>query len=759
MMDRQRYSVGVLTRKRGFSLIEIIVAILLLAVLLGLTGMTLTKSIDQEGPRALSLTLASDLRAARAEAQRSGKMVAVCFPSEGKTNSICRSAQLRKGSQRGHRGRKFIYGNEYDASIFLGTWPGAVLNTTQIPISWAVSTSDEVAIHFRPDGSAFSNDIPAIDGNYPLVVGASFQGDLSGPGGTLTHAKNPHTVWVSGTGAVDIEERTVPGPQLPVGESNLSVAELKATEPPEGSPTVAAVRFFPSQIQGFQTSYIGQNFVSIHPNQKEGSFLEYGTASVEILAEDSDGGPLRYSLEAIASNGEEGRFAVSNLEGQLRYVEVDDVDLDEDGNPDPPKDFWRAVISWRPPAGADPRNEYELIVTVLDPDDNSVEISSSAGLLPKVTSLPPSRMVVCSDTQDLYITNLDGANEVHITKDGPEVEPFFSADGSRIFSFHDAAGSIRSLRSRPVDGSVAFDTLASFDISAGNNILFDPTFTYAALMIPGVQEFPWGQWTQETDYDFNGNPVTRWVFNTGISRPAVQHISIINLMSNDPPMPLGSAIPDTFSWGTSQNRHAFSYGLYTSSDMTTEREETFHEHPGHRDSSSQKKITGYPSTLSDVPGIIGSSSGRIYNPANPVWYLRVDGNELWLGNEGVASFTEISLATSTSGFQNDTKLNFTPTWSADGERIVYVKSPGSGSILEVQHVLDGNHTWGGSATVEYTRTAPGLGAARLSPEGEWVYFMQGGDIFRADNLASGSEPPVDISSHLGVKIVGYVISP
>ena len=79
-------------------------------------------------------------------------------------------------------------------------------------------------------------------------------------------------------------------------------------------------------------------------------------------------------------------------------------------------------------------------VLVNDPDGNSVEISSNAGLLPRVSSLPPSRLVMCTSDNSLYLANLDGANEIEITKNGGEFLPFFSADGSLIFSFHDLGG-------------------------------------------------------------------------------------------------------------------------------------------------------------------------------------------------------------------------------------------------------------------------------------------------------------------------------
>ena len=61
----------------GFTVMELVFGFLIVAILLGLTVSNLRFSVQKEGPRGLAYTLASEIRAARAEAQRSGKIVAV----------------------------------------------------------------------------------------------------------------------------------------------------------------------------------------------------------------------------------------------------------------------------------------------------------------------------------------------------------------------------------------------------------------------------------------------------------------------------------------------------------------------------------------------------------------------------------------------------------------------------------------------------------------------------------------------------------
>lgn len=749
--------VATLDKKHGFSLVEVILGFFLVSTLLAITTMSLRSSIDQEGPRGLAFTVASDLRSARAEAQRSGKMVAVCFASDGKTNSLSRSAFLRKGEQRGHLTRTLTYGNEYDATIFLGTWPGSSLATHDLPVSWSVSTSDEVAIHFRPDGSAFSNDLPAIDGNYPLVVGSSFTGTFNGPTGTVTAVTNPQTVWVSAAGSVSVEERKVPGPDLPVGQSNLTVAELDPTkEPSPASPTIAELQFLPEPIPGMGTAYVGQNYVSIHPNQKDGNYLEYGIATIEVKAQDTDGGPLTYELKAEASSGDDGKFTVSNLEGQMKYL------FDESLN-----DYvWHSIISWRPPPGADPDLAYDLEITVRDPEDNTVVVASGAGLLPRVTSLPPSRIVVCTTNERLYLTNLDGSNEIHINKDGKEHTPFFSADGSRVFSFHDVSATQRQLRSRPADGSTAYDLLSTFAINSGAtfngssaNVKPDPTFTYAAVVSPaGNLSFPWGYVQTTTDPDTGTTDYTLVTGTDPVNN--AKEIAIINLMSNEPPITVTSAATGAFEWASSP-RYTFRYQEHVAKPAV----DVGHGFgfwpppPGHEKKSRTARLDGYPPTIVPTSNFNSSAEKRIYNPAKPNWYLIVEGNDLWMRTDDSVGnvLRNERLYTSSSGYQNDHVAKLTPTWSADGERVAFVANPGAASKVVTMRTLSATFVPLGSYSPDYELTAPNLSGAQVSPSGRWAYYMRNQQLFRTDN--STGSTPVNISSHLSAGVTGYVLSP
>lgn len=746
--------------RRGFSLVELVFGFLIVALLLGLTATNLRMSVQQEGPRGLAYTLASDLRAARTEAQRSGKLVAFCFPSEGRTNSLFRSAVLRKGDQRGLVSRVLGYGDEYEATVFLGTWPGSTTSTTDISAGWSLSTADSIAIFFRPDGSAFSNELPAVNGNYPVVVASSFVGNFSGSDGIVARTKNPHTIWVSQSGSVSVSESTTPAGTLPLGESELTVAELDlSNEPSPTSPQLVSVKFLPERIDGLDVASIGQNYVSVHPNQKEGGYLEYGVATIELKVTDTDGGPLHYTLEAEASAGDEGKFTVSDMQGDLRYV-YDQAER---------RHLWHAVISWRPPPGASPDLVYDLTVAVRDPQNNVLEISSGAGLIPSVTSLPPARVVVSTQEKNLFLTNLDGANEIKVTKSGAEYLPFFSADGSRFFSFHDD-GARRELRARTANGTSSYDRLASFDIGGGTVVKYDPTFTYAAIINrDGTETYPW-QYVVDPPSTEDDDPPPYVVNRT--SYPAKYSIVMVNLMSDDPPFTVTNRSTGNFRWAphvAGSEEFGFYYEQRRAADPVNDSGFTIipmvDDVPGPNaekggwvldEVSGYKALTGYPPVIGPGADFDDDASDRIYNPASPEWYLQVKGTgpspkELVIGKQGGSE--EVL---HTGSIQNDPEWRRVPSWSADGQEIAFI----DGNRVIGMKVLrpDGADDFERvTNTIKFDRNEPGASMAQLSPEGRWIYYVKAGKLWRAVNTSGNT--PVDISKAIGSGIDGFAISP
>ena len=126
-------------RPRGFSFIEVMVVIFLLSLMLGAGSLTLRKSVDRQGSKGLALSLASELRAVRAQAQRKQHYVAACFPNDGGTTPLSLSFAQREGADQARLTRVREFDRDYHAVFFIGTWP--VSGTPMAPASTSGYTS------------------------------------------------------------------------------------------------------------------------------------------------------------------------------------------------------------------------------------------------------------------------------------------------------------------------------------------------------------------------------------------------------------------------------------------------------------------------------------------------------------------------------------------------------------------------------------------------------------------------------------------
>jgi type II secretory pathway pseudopilin PulG len=741
--------------RRGLSLVEIVLVFGILAVLLGITAISLKSSVQREGPRAMAHNVVSDLRAARTEASRSGKLVAVCFPSDGKTNAFSQNAFVRKGSQTGHIYKLLSYDRAYNGYIFAGTWPDAETLSWEVPIGWSTATSDEFCIFFRPDGTAFSNDIPAVEGNYPLLVGSAFVPSGSGNATSITAVSDPFTIWVSGSGNISIEDRTTPAGMLPPTDIQPRSAKssISAT-PDDNAPVIQDIEFLPKVAPGADTVGIGQNYVDIHPDQKESDRLEYGIATMLITATDKDGGPLYFDLMAIASSGERGKFTVSNETGAMDYI------YDSRTN----SGKWQALVSWRPPPGADEDTVYELQVTIRDEQGLTAFTASGAGLLPKIASLPPSRMVLQTDDKELYITNIEGGSAVKITEDGvPEYEPFFSPDGTRIYSKHKTPAEGLQIRVRNADGS-GLRVLREFspatvaaNLEGGDiRIKYDPTYHYAAYRVnvrPGRYEayVPVQVWRGRRRV---------WTLQRadGVI-PTIYELEALHLNSGTPPLTVATDAYGDFYWDGEVD-HTLRFQSATSHESIDKYVRPSRAQSddgigsyiggGGHDLNPNNGVTlsGFPPTMANASGVAVDATNQIFNLTEPNWFLDLPTSGIDLRRTSSASRHAVS-GSSVIG---------KPAWSADGLFVTYIEDtgPGANRTVTVKEVLNPDFSRKSTPVTKYTYRGPNLSDAKLSPKGRWVFFIQNNKLYRAIN--SNGSTPVRISGNLGKNIESVAVS-
>lgn len=725
-----------LARARGFTLLELVFGFAIVSIFLAMTAVSLKDSVNREGPKALAYTLASDIKSARAEAQRSGQLVAYCLPSEGKTNSFAQAALLRKGQQRGLFERAFGYGREYSGYIFTGSWPGSRLENFELPGDWALSTAGELPLYFRPDGTAFSPDIPSIDGSYAFVVGSKFSSTGGGADGVLTAIENPNTVWVSQSGNISVEEGRVPGSPLPKGGDLPKVASIDTftANPDPSAPKIADIKFLPEQVSGLGKVGLGQNYVNVHPDQKESERLEYGLATMRIRAKDADGGPVYYKVEALASKGDSGKFSVSRQSGAMDYL------YDRSSG----QYYWESVVSWRPPPGADEAIEYELQVTVLDEQGRSDTTASGAGLLPVVATLPPVRMVLATSDGVMYLANVEGASLVRLTQPGQaERDPFFSQDGSRIYSFRDVPSGGQQFRVRNADGSQDFRVLRTFSSDITGTLKYDPTYHYVAYYDPGN--------TTTTPYTYKKEQAwgKGWRLVDAIGYHTSLRLEVLHLLADEPPITISSTMDggSSYFWDARRKHTIVFAQSLPKGEEGSKRFGNYVHQPGFAVNTQASKLEGFPPVQRSVnPDGAQPSDNRTYNPASENWYLYTAPTGLWLAKtDGSVNSNLTSSA-----------LVGRPSWSSDGTQVTYVENLGGSQRVVAKRVLGTDMALKSFVSL-YQATGSGLSNPQLAPTGQWIFYQQNGVVYRAVNAAGATK--VNISAKTGKAIASYVVSP
>ena len=112
---------------------------------------------------------------------------------------------------------------------------------------------------------------------------------------------------------------------------------------------------------------------------------------------------------------------------------------------------------------------------------------------------------------------------------------------------------------------------------------------------------------------------------------------------------------------------------------------------------------------------------------------------------------------STSNIENNHDLRKTPTWSSDGRHVAFVENPGGGGTVKSFLLLNANHDPLGSP-VANLEASGNVSSAAPSPDGKWVYYLRGGELYRAKNTPGGGSG-VSLSDRISENIDGYAISP
>jgi type II secretory pathway pseudopilin PulG len=413
-------------RSRGFSLLELVIAVFTLAALAALSLGGLAGQRERATSEGMARVLTAELESARVHALKNGHPVAICFPSSNGTTPETQSYYLLEGEVRPRATRSRILAGDFpQSSIVNAYWGAAALASTsvdtkraQMMATWlGTKAGKDFALIFLPDGTVTSNDLPLTDGSYRLLVasGATYSGGT--PTGTtrfnptpnhfqLTGAFAGHTILISSTGRIQLISGILdPG----------SVDVLAAAPPSAAGPAGISLPADEASTNPVFTSLDVSPEPFLEPKatvQKERNL------SLEVTAKDADGDQLYCTWEAEAQGASPGTGFFSL----------------QDNHPmlwDRESQSWVSNSTWAPPPQCDVGDTYKLKCTITDPDGNVVLVEED--ILDPVTIIPPGKIVAYKNyfpAPNVYVVNSDGTDFANLVDDGSNFS--VSPDGSKF---------------------------------------------------------------------------------------------------------------------------------------------------------------------------------------------------------------------------------------------------------------------------------------------------------------------------------------
>lgn len=423
---------NVLVRQRSaYSLFEILVAISLLAILLGLALANLRPATTSSQANSLANIVAQALRAAQQRAIAQGVPVGIAIPFDAAT-PISQSFYWLEGEHHPKITRVQQMGGDLPESCLAAiSYPGPVpAFAAGLPDglsgggfhfeNWEVPHPTHKTMVFLPNGEVLAN-FEHQAGRYVLVVGNGIECS----GNTLTKVCNPYVVSVNMHGQVTVD------PGLPQGAggliaapASLSVSKTEVASAPNLALGPNHDPQWSSPALEVEPPPIAQSRTLIAPAQANYTVAPDGTLTLTTSAKDPDGDPLKCRWTGTGPSGRSGGYFSSSAGYRMRW--------------DTPKQHWVGRWSWKPPQDALPGEIYKLECTIEDGRGGVLSTFPVNIEIPQVFVLRAGRLVYTSG-QEIWQCNWDGTDAVRIVR-RPQIggltpiSPKWSKDGSK-FSF------------------------------------------------------------------------------------------------------------------------------------------------------------------------------------------------------------------------------------------------------------------------------------------------------------------------------------
>ena len=219
---------------RGFSLVEVLVALVVLAFIGSLSFTHFSRQRQRSSSRAAADVVAAELRAARQQALSRQEYVAVHFPTSSGTNYVCQSVSYYSGADRPTLTRVNNFKGDIPGGyLFCGQWGsgGATradlhIDGDSLPSASPWLAGNDVIYLFTPAGTVHSNQPLAADGTYRVASGDG----VKASGIRLSQISNPRTIQVWPTGRIEVADTLVEGTGLMTSALVSDTSGLPATQ-------------------------------------------------------------------------------------------------------------------------------------------------------------------------------------------------------------------------------------------------------------------------------------------------------------------------------------------------------------------------------------------------------------------------------------------------------------------------------------------------------------------------------------------------
>ncbi|GMU53167.1 MAG: hypothetical protein AMXMBFR33_23130 [Candidatus Xenobia bacterium] len=423
-------------RRRGFSVIELLFAVGLMALIVGLSLVSMRRPKEGAESRSVAEAVAEELRLARLSAISRHIPVAVGFPSANGSRAVSQGLYVLEGEVNPRLTRSIRYSGDFPgAFIAQAFWPldsarmhnpGLGNNTAQVQSN---SSSDNLVVStwaptayrrdtlfvFTPSGAIRTNGAVHFDGSYHVLVTQGLTSAAGTPpgGGALAYCQpslvcQPYTVNISLSGQITVTAGVTAGTvndlatriPTPAGPNPPTL-----TIPTNAPPTILAVDLAPSTsdtLPGGIDLLVGLD--------------QYVT--LRTRASDPNGDSLYCVWEA---SGNQGTFS-SATQDRMEW--------------DPAQNCWVSVWEWRPDSTMSLDDQVVLTCRVRD---RSQAASAAVSTGARTIRLGQRGRVVYTSYNidywgDVGMVNLDGTGERLLTNtpEQDELDPSYSPDGKRI---------------------------------------------------------------------------------------------------------------------------------------------------------------------------------------------------------------------------------------------------------------------------------------------------------------------------------------